>query len=73
MRVGSVTDAVFAPYRSEKHSLLPQMLLFVACQLACTAIGLYKCWSMGLLPTESSDWLAWYKAPQPLEWTPTMA
>jgi len=22
-------------------------------------LGVYKCWSMGLLPTESSDWLAW--------------
>ena len=55
---------VFAPYRSSKHTLLPQTALFVLCQLACIALGLYKCWSMGLLPTESSDWLAWYKAPR---------
>lgn len=37
------------------------MTVFVLCHLACIALGLYKCWSMGLLPTESSDWLAWYQ------------
>ncbi|WFD23200.1 hypothetical protein MEQU1_001888 [Malassezia equina] len=52
---------VFAPFRSPNHSLLPQMTAFVLCHLACMALGLYKCWSMGLLPTESSDWLAWYQ------------
>lgn len=55
---------VFAPYRSPKHSLLPQMAVFVLCHMASIALGVYKCWSMGLLPTEASDWLAWYKAPQ---------
>lgn len=40
------------------------MILFILCQLACTSVGLYKCWSMGLLPTEASDWLAWYKGAQ---------
>lgn len=37
------------------------MTVFVLCHLACISLGLYKCWSMGLLPTESSDWLAWYR------------
>ena len=55
---------VFAPYYSPNHTLLPQMLAFIACHLLCVAMGIYKCWSMGLLPTESSDWLAWYVAPQ---------
>lgn len=65
----TTVNAVFAPYHNPKHSVLPQMLVFILCQLACTAVGLYKCWSMGLLPTEASDWLAWYKGPQPLEYT----
>ncbi|KOS15092.1 hypothetical protein Malapachy_1095 [Malassezia pachydermatis] len=63
---------VFAPYRSPKHSLLPQMAVFVLCHMASIALGVYKCWSMGLLPTEASDWLAWYKAPQALEWSPSL-
>ncbi|WFD34444.1 hypothetical protein MCUN1_001285 [Malassezia cuniculi] len=55
-------ESTFAPFRSTKHSLAPQMILFVLCQLFCIGIALYKCWSMGLLPTEPSDWLAWHKA-----------
>ncbi|WFD30411.1 hypothetical protein MSPP1_001430 [Malassezia sp. CBS 17886] len=54
----ATVHTVFAPYRSSKHSLAPQVAVFIACQLLCIALGLYKCWSMGLLPTESSDWLA---------------
>lgn len=51
----------FAPYLTpgQPMAVLPQQALFVACQLACMGLGIYKCWSMGLLPTESSDWLAW--------------
>ncbi|PKI85047.1 hypothetical protein MVES_000933 [Malassezia vespertilionis] len=62
-------NTVFAPYRNPNHTLLPQMALFIACQLGVVAVGLYKCWSMGLLPTESSDWLAWHKALESLEFT----
>lgn len=53
-------DAVFAPYRSTRHSLAPQITFYVVCQLAAIGIALYKCWSMGLFPTEPSDWLAWH-------------
>ena len=63
LRIVLLTPPVFAPYRSSKHSLVPQMFVFLGCQALCIALGLYKCWSMGLLPTESSDWLAWRKAP----------
>ncbi|WFC96688.1 hypothetical protein MBRA1_003351 [Malassezia brasiliensis] len=69
----TTVNAVFAPYQNPKHTVLPQMLVFIVCQLACTSVGLYKCWSMGLLPTEASDWLAWYKTPSPLEYTPRAA
>ena len=37
--------------------LLPQ-LVFVACNLAGVGLALYKCQSMGLLPTSSADWLS---------------
>ncbi|KAK0533652.1 hypothetical protein OC842_002907 [Tilletia horrida] len=63
-------DQPFQRLTSSQHSLLLQKLTFVGCQLACIALGLYKCWSMGLLPTESSDWLAWKQPKTPLEFSP---
>ncbi|ORY84669.1 hypothetical protein BCR35DRAFT_264859, partial [Leucosporidium creatinivorum] len=45
---------LFLPARS----LTQQKLVFAACQLALLAVGLWKCNSMGLLPTHQSDWLA---------------
>ncbi|TPX39973.1 hypothetical protein SeLEV6574_g06884 [Synchytrium endobioticum] len=46
--------------------LLPK-LAFVGMQLVVVAMGLYKCWAMGLLPTSHSDWLA-FKSPKiPME------
>lgn len=53
------SHTAFSRLDSPGQSLLLPKLVFVACQLAGIGIGLYKCWSMGLLPTESSDWLAW--------------
>ncbi|PWN54393.1 DUF1077-domain-containing protein [Violaceomyces palustris] len=61
----------FSRYSSPDHSLLLPKLTFILCQLAGVALGLYKCFSMGLLPTESSDWLAWREIREPLEFTPT--
>lgn len=52
-------NTAFSRFSSPGQSLLLPKLLFVLCQLAGIAVGLYKCWSMGLLPTETSDWLAW--------------
>lgn len=56
----TITNA-FAPYSTpgKSNDLLLHKLCFIACQLACVGLGIYKCWSMGLLPTASSDWLAW--------------
>ncbi|CAD6980551.1 unnamed protein product [Tilletia controversa] len=63
-------DQPFQRLTSSQHSLLLQKAVFIACQLGCIALGLYKCWSMGLLPTESSDWLAWKQPKVPLEYSP---
>lgn len=54
-----VVETAFSRFASPGQSLLLPKVLFVVCQLAGIALGLYKCWSMGLLPTETSDWLAW--------------
>ncbi|RUS20082.1 LOW QUALITY PROTEIN: hypothetical protein BC937DRAFT_86397 [Endogone sp. FLAS-F59071] len=46
------------PSKSGDSSLLLPKLAFVGFQLALIAMGVYKCSAMGLLPTTSSDWVA---------------
>ncbi|KAL5490691.1 hypothetical protein ACEPAI_5525 [Sanghuangporus weigelae] len=53
--------AQFAPSTSNAHALstLPlQKLVYLACNALTLALGLWKCKSMGLLPTGTGDWLA---------------
>jgi hypothetical protein len=33
------------------------------------ALGLYKCWTMGILPTGASDWLQFETRPDAPEWS----
>ncbi|KAI5479286.1 ER membrane DUF1077 domain protein [Pseudohyphozyma bogoriensis] len=53
---------------AEKPSFLLQKAAFVACQIGLLLVALWKINSMGLLPTETSDWLAWKEMPT---WTET--
>jgi ER membrane protein complex subunit 4 len=39
--------------------LLPAKLVYLLMQLLVMALGVYKVWIMGLLPTSGSDFLAW--------------
>ena len=52
----------FAPSSSKDpkatSTLIVQKLLYVVCNLLTLGVGLWKCRSMGLLPTGSGDWLA---------------
>jgi len=51
----------FAPAKSDSaafSTLLAQKLLYFLCNLLTLAVGLWKCRSMGLLPTGTGDWLA---------------
>lgn len=66
----STMGTAFSRFSSPGQSLLLPKLLFVLCQLGGIAVGLYKCWSMGLLPTETSDWLAW-RQPRTVSSRPT--
>ncbi|EGN96275.1 hypothetical protein SERLA73DRAFT_141593 [Serpula lacrymans var. lacrymans S7.3] len=53
--------APFAPNTSHANSssTLPlQKIAYIACNLLTLAVGLWKCRSMGLLPTGTGDWLA---------------
>ena len=43
--------------------MLPK-LVYVVLQLLTMALGLYKCSAMGLLPTATSDWLAFMEPKQ---------
>ncbi|KAG2047550.1 DUF1077-domain-containing protein [Suillus hirtellus] len=53
--------APFAPTPASAKSLkvLPlQKIAYIACNLLTLAVGLWKCRSMGLIPTGTGDWLA---------------
>ncbi|WVQ72595.1 hypothetical protein IAR50_002153 [Cryptococcus sp. DSM 104548] len=49
------------------------MILYVMCQGLVLALGLYKCWSMGILPTGSGDWLQFETRSDPPEWSAVRA
>ncbi|KAF9516110.1 hypothetical protein BS47DRAFT_1341195 [Hydnum rufescens UP504] len=58
----STINNAFAPYTpsasdSTRSSLLLPKLTYIACNILTLALGVYKCHSMGLLPTGSADWL----------------
>jgi len=63
----STVNTVFAPFApgpssspaAKSFSTLPlQKLAYLACNVLTLALGLWKCRSMGLLPTGTGDWLA---------------
>lgn len=47
----------------ETSSAILQMIVYVFGNLVNMALALYKCHSMGLLPTHASDWLAFVEPP----------
>lgn len=57
-----VAFAQFAPSTAKNPkaftTLILQKLVYVACNVLTLAVGLWKCRSMGLLPTGTGDWLA---------------
>ncbi|KAI0253792.1 DUF1077-domain-containing protein, partial [Lactifluus subvellereus] len=63
----SAMNTAFAPFApgppsspsAKSLSTLPlQKLAYLACNILTLALGLWKCRSMGLLPTGTGDWLA---------------
>lgn len=46
-----------------------QKLTYMFGNLVCLALAVYKCQVMGLLPTHSSDWLAFVEAQKRMEWS----
>jgi hypothetical protein len=58
----------FEAIESGQYSLL-QKLIYVLGNLVNLAIALYKCHSMGLLPTYASDWLAFANPQERMEYS----
>lgn len=55
------TNRIFKSYQTETNGdiILQSKLVFIACQVACMSIGIWKLNSMGLIPNSESDWLSW--------------
>ncbi|KAF8510587.1 DUF1077-domain-containing protein [Gautieria morchelliformis] len=66
-------NSAFAPFAADDAnsrgllSLLPQKLAYIVCNALTLAVGLWKCRSMGLLPTGTADWLAFERRGEPPE------
>lgn len=58
----SCLSSAFKNIQGEQAPL--QKLAYIAGNLVAVALSIYKCNSMGLLPTHDSDWLAMAEAPQ---------
>ncbi|CAH8862805.1 unnamed protein product [Trichobilharzia szidati] len=46
-----------------------QCCVYVLGNLVILALAMYKCHTMGLLPTYASDWLSFIESPQAAEWS----
>ncbi|CAA22824.1 hypothetical protein POMI540_3396 [Schizosaccharomyces pombe] len=54
------TGSAFTPFKgTHPGTLWPAMGAYILFQLLLMGIGVYKLQRMGLLPTTTSDWLAW--------------
>lgn len=61
------TQATFKVIEGTKTTA--QKLIFFLGNLANVALAVYKCHSMGLLPTHASDWLAFVEPQMRLEYS----
>ncbi|MCJ1411017.1 hypothetical protein MMC19_005105 [Ptychographa xylographoides] len=63
------TNQIFARYETEgtKGKMWMVKLTYVAMNLVALGLGIWKVNGMGLLPTTTSDWLAWETPRVPLE------
>ena len=53
----------------EGNQAIFQKFVYLLGNVACIALALYKCKSMGLLPTHASDWLDFVEPPQRIEFS----
>ena len=60
-------SAAFKQIEGDQHIL--QKLIYLLGNAGCVALALYKCQSMGLLPTHPSDWLEFLDPPDRMEFS----
>ncbi|VDI33195.1 ER membrane protein complex subunit 4-like [Mytilus galloprovincialis] len=53
----------------EGSSSYLQKAVYILGNIVCLVLAVYKCQVMGLLPTHSSDWLAFVEAQHRMEWS----
>ena len=53
----------------EGSSVYLQKAVYILGNIVCLGLAVYKCQVMGLLPTHSSDWLAFVEAQHRMEWS----
>lgn len=63
------TTATFKAVTVQNQNVVLQKLVFFVGNLINIGLALYKCHSMGLLPTHASDWLAFVEPPITAEWS----
>jgi ER membrane protein complex subunit 4 len=63
------TGATFKSFETVQQNIVLQKLVFFIGNLINIGLALYKCHSMGLLPTHASDWLAFVEPPLKAEWS----
>ncbi|GMK58397.1 hypothetical protein CspeluHIS016_0504290 [Cutaneotrichosporon spelunceum] len=80
--VGAIAGILraFEPFRTTRadgeltyNQLIPAMLTYALCQGVVFCLGLYKCGTMGILPTGPADWLQFEKRPAWPEWSAVRA
>ncbi|XP_037030965.1 ER membrane protein complex subunit 4 [Bradysia coprophila] len=54
----TTTHTTFKTFEQSGTGTIGQKIVFVLGHIACVGLALYKCHSMGLLPSHASDWLA---------------
>eukprot|EP01135_Chromosphaera_perkinsii_P006556 Nk52_evm1s542 gene=Nk52_evmTU1s542 len=59
----------FKQFEDMKVDVLIPKLVFVGLNLVCIGMAFYKLQNMGLLPTSSSDWLAFLPQPRQMEYS----
>lgn len=64
-------NATFKTLDADGSSNIGQKIVFVLGNLVNVALAMYKCHSMGMLPTYASDWLAFADPVERAEWAYT--
>ena len=67
LTIASHMHTVFSRIDADsKHTFILQKILFVIINLATLGMGMYKCSSIGLIPSTAADWLEFVPPPKVL-------